>query len=230
MHIEVLSEDKSGGLTLEFLMATILAGLAANHTYVVRPHRGKGTMPHNEWQRPGRLASGLMDLLPAKVRAYAMTYQPQDLLLIVVMDADADDPVEIQDSLERIVHKFGGDLPFVIGVSVEEIEAWLLGDPAAIRQAYPRASLKRLAAYQQDSVCGTWEFLAGVLLGRDAEKAIQIGYPAIGQYKQEWARNIAPHLDPRRNVSPSFQRFYQRLIQQLAQAEPDAAGPPDPAP
>lgn len=233
MHIEILCEDKSGGMVLDHLMATILAQRPLQHTFAVRPHRGKGYYPRDEWGQPPRLANGLLDLLPAKLRAYTQTGRPENLLLVIVLDADAELPDQIQADLERLVRKFGGGLPTVIGISVEEIEAWLLGDAQAIRQAYPDASLKRLSGYRQDSVCGTWEVLASVLLGHEAERLIRIGYPAVGQYKQEWAHRIAPCLVPDRNQSPSFQRFFRPLIRQLAWHEAAAAaspsGPSDPS-
>jgi hypothetical protein len=219
VHIEVLSEDKSGGLVLEYLMAAILAGRTVKHTYAVRPHRGKGVFPRNEWQKPARFASGLMDLLAAKLRAYTLAFQPDELLLVVVIDADAEPPDKVYAELEHLVRKFGKPLPYVIGISIEEIEAWLLGDPQAIRAAYPEASLKKIASYRQDSICGTWEVLASVIVGRDADRIIRIGYPAVGQYKQEWSRNIAPFLVPDRNQSPSFQRFRHQLARQLSRQE-----------
>ncbi len=219
MHLEVLTEDKSGGVVLDNLLKNILTQRKYPHTYAIRPHRGKGYNPDNPFKKPARFASGLLDLLPAKLRAYAATNRPEQLLLLIVLDSDAEDPQKIHDEIEQIVLRFGNNLPAVIGISVEEIESWLLGDPAAIMAAYPKADLTKAGGYRQDSICGTWEILAFVLAGQQAGHMIRIGYPAVGQIKNEWASKIAPHLDPKRNQSPSFQSFYRSLLRNLGQQE-----------
>ena len=216
MHLEVLTEDKSGGVVLDCLLQKILdRRLPHTYSFSIRPHRGKGYPPDNLWKKPNRFASGLLDLLPAKMRAYAASYRPDQLMVLIVMDSDADAPQAVYGKLDQIVRQFGKDLPTVIGISVEEMESWLLGDPEAILAAYPDADLGKAGKYVQDSVCGTWEILASVLAGHQAEHIIRIGYPAVGQIKNEWARLIAPYLEPGRNRSPSFQRFHRLLLHNL---------------
>jgi hypothetical protein len=162
-------------------------------------------------RQPAKFASGLMDLLPAKVRAYADVYKPDELVLVIVMDSD-DEPFEkLYVDLERIIRKFGNGLPYVIGISVEEMESWLLGDRQAVIQAYPNAHLSAIEEYRQDSICGTWEVLATAIYGNSADRIIKIGYPAIGQYKYEWAARISPFIEIERNQSPSFKRFIRQL-------------------
>jgi len=219
MHLEVLSEDRSGGILLNHLLHSILKNRRVHHTYAIRPHRGKGNEPVNPMKRPAKFASSLLDLLPAKLRAYASTGQPDQLLLVIVVDADADDPQAVQLVLENLVIRFGRDIGAVIGICVEEIEAWILGDPQAILAAYPDADLQKAVVYRQDSVCGTWEILAQVLAGNQADQVIRIGYPAVGQLKGEWSGRIGPHMDPDRNRSPSFQRFYRALTRHLQSKE-----------
>ena len=107
----------------------------------------------------------------------------------------------------------------VIGIAVEELEAWLLGDRAAVLAAYPDINTKELDAYEQDSVVGTWEVLASAILGKRAIRLIKAGYPAVGSYKHKWAEAIAPHLDAKRNISPSFRSFYEYLLKCLNQLE-----------
>lgn len=211
MQIEILSEDKSSTAVLQSIMDQLLARRDIRHQVCIRPHRGKGFYPANFWKKPARYASGLMDLLPAKVRAYAEIYDPAELILVVVMDADDEDPNQVYRRLEKILLDFGDRLAYVIGISVEETESWLLADAQAISRAYPQADLALLNQYEQDSIVGTWEFLAAVLYGKDADRIIDIGYPAVGQYKHEWARRISPYLELDRNQSPSFQRFRNRF-------------------
>lgn len=223
MHLEVLIEDRSGAVVIQELLPRLLAGRAETHTFSIRPHRGKGSVPGNLLLPPARFASGLLDLLPAKARAYARSFYPEEVLLIVIMDSDEDAPEQVSGQIRDVLTRFAAPLPYVIGISVEEIEAWLLGDQQAILAAYPEANRGVLAAYRQDSVCGTWEVLAQAILGRQAHRVIRLGYPAVGQYKHEWARRIAPVLDPGRNRSPSFRRFLNALDRALSQAETKAA-------
>lgn len=216
MHIEVLCEDKSGSVVLDYITARFLADNDYSCTYEIRPHRGKGRMPGNFMDKPARFASGLMDLLPAKVRAYADVYDPTELILVVVMDSDDEPFDKIYSDLERILQKFGRKLPYVIGISVEEMESWLLGDRQAILAAYPQARMTVVDNYEQDSICGTWEVLARAIYGNSAERLIKIGYPAIGQYKYEWANSIGPFLKIYENKSPSFRRFIKQLTRIMA--------------
>lgn len=219
MHIEVLSEDKSGSVVLKNIMSKYLQNHTLNHSCSVRPHRGKGHYPADFMLKPAKFASGLMDLLPAKVRAYADVYKSNELLLVIVMDSD-DEPFEkVYLSLERIVRKFGNGLPYVIGISVEEMESWLLGDRQAVAQAYPNAPLAAIEDYRQDSICGTWEVLAEAIYGNSADRIIKIGYPAIGQYKYEWAARISQFMEIERNRSPSFKRFIRQLERILLRQE-----------
>lgn len=215
MHLEVLIEDKSGGIVMRHLLADMLD--KTDHTWAIRPHRGKGYWPERWDAAPKYLASGLYDLLPAKMRAYAAIHPRQNWLLVVIVDSDDDHPDAVASRIRTAAVRYAGHLPVVIGISVEEMESWLLGDPQAIREAYPEADLQRMAHYRQDSICGTWEILAHVLMGDRAERLIKVGYPAVGQYKGEWAEQIAPGLVAERNRSPSFQKFRQALLKALAQ-------------
>lgn len=223
MHFEVLTEDRSGGVVVEALMNKILAPLVSSYSIAIRPHRGKGELPDDPYAPPKKFASGLMDLLPAKLRAYDRIYAGTDFVLVVVMDSDDLFPDEVRESLAFQTAKFAPGLLNVIGICVEETESWMLADEEAVLAAYPEADLNVLREYRQDSVCGTWEVLCRALLREKARGLIRIGYPAIGQYKQEWAFQISRHMEPKRNESPSFSRFSDDLIQVANRVAPMAA-------
>jgi hypothetical protein len=212
MHFEVLTEDRSGGIVVETLMKRLLSDVVPSFTISIRPHRGKGESPKNWYQQPVKNASGLLDLLPAKLRAYDRVYAGTEFILVVIMDSDTLSPDAVQLLLHSMCRKFAPSLPYVIGICVEETEAWLMADEQALLEAYPDADMPVFKEYIQDSVCGTWEKLCEVLLHEKAAGLIRIGYPAIGQYKQEWAQNISNCMDPKRNISPSFIRFSRELI------------------
>ena len=211
MHFEVLTEDRSGGIVVETLMKSLLSAVVPSFTISIRPHRGKGESSDNWYQRPVKNASGLLDLLPAKLRAYDHVFAGTEYILVVIMDSDTLSPDAVQSLLHSMCRKFAPSLPYVIGICVEETEAWLMADEQALLAAYPDADMTVFKEYIQDSVCGTWEKLCSVLLHEKAAGLIRIGYPAIGQYKQEWSQNISQCMDPKRNISPSFIRFSREL-------------------
>ena len=211
MHLELLSEDRSGSVVLASILRILREKRHYRYTFSIRPHRGKGYMPQDPLRRPVRDTVGLLDLLPSKSRAYARVMDPDDNILIVVMDSDEIPPEKVESDIRSVLRRYASPLPHVIGISVEEIEAWMLGDARAILCAYPDADMDVVRRYDQDSICGTWETLARCVHPETAEKVVKIGYPAIGQYKFAWCRDISVHMDPDRNVSPSFRRFVDRL-------------------
>lgn len=220
MHIEILTEDRSGSVVVERLVTRLLEEEGLESTVAVRPHRGCGSLPKDWDTRPVKFASSLLDLLPAKCRAYNEVYGNTDTILVVVMDSDNNDPDELRKELYRVCKKYAKDVRSVIGLCTEEVEAWLLGDVKAIMQAYPDCDLDTYKDYVQDSICGTWEMLCRVTFPETYEDIIDIGYPAIGHYKARWAEVISPYLEPSENVSPSFQTFRNALLTALRDSTP----------
>ena len=214
LHFEVLSEDRSGGIILKTVIEKVIAAQTdAPFTVSVRPHRGKGRMlTESEAIPPPLFSSGLRELLPAKLKAYDRVFAGRRIILVIVMDSDDSIPQVLYRQLEDLSTQYAPSLVTVIGICVEEIESWLLGDEDAVTGAYGQAERSVIRSYSQDSVCGTWEVLARAILKDRAENLIRIGYPAVGQYKGEWASRIAPFLDPSRNRSPSFIRFRKILL------------------
>jgi len=218
MRIELLSEDRSGGMVLQRLTECILRGYTKEYTCYLRPHRGCGYWPNDPDQKPEPFASGLLELLPSKLRAYDKVYAGTQTIVIVCMDSDDHDPEEIRSRLRTTCKKYAPGLRTVIAISVEEMESWILADKNAILLAYPDADMNRLAQYEQDSICGTWEVLCDVLLHEQSARVKRIGYPAIGQYKTTWAEKISRYMVPGNNVSPSFKSFQVALEAALQSA------------
>ncbi|MDD3959367.1 MAG: DUF4276 family protein [Clostridiaceae bacterium] len=211
MRFEVLTEDRSGAVMVSRLMSKIIDPLVSDYNIRIRPHRGRGDVPSNPYQAPKAQASGLLDLLPAKLRAYDRVFAGSETVLVVIMDSDYHSPGELRDRLISLCRKHAPALHSVVGLCVEETESWLIGDKSALMRAYPEANMSVLDEYRQDSVCGTWEILCRSILGAKAERVIRVGYPAIGQYKHDWAQRISEYMEPDRNASPSFQRFRSYL-------------------
>lgn len=220
MHIEILTEDKSGAVVVQRLTRRICEIEGVEASVEVRPHRGCGSIPKMPDERPAKFASALLDLLPAKCRAYNRVYGNTDTILVVVMDSDDNDPEELRAKLYSCCKRYAPDVRSVVGLCTEEIEAWLLGDSAAIYSAYPDSDERALASYKQDSVCGTWEQLCRVVCPDNADDIIEIGYPAIGHYKARWAEEISEFMEPMNNVSPSFKNYYNSLATAMRNPEP----------
>ena len=219
MLIEILSEDKSGAVVVERLAERIVANEGMDVEVNVHPHRGCGSFPKDMTAKPPKFANSLLDLLPSELRAYNKVYGGKDLILIIAMDSDDKDPQALRQEIYAVAAKFAPDIRSVVGISTEEIEAWVLGDRAAILEAYPECKKDVLDSYVQDSVCGTWEILCRAI-SDDAEELIDIGYPAIGHYKALWTENISKYMLPQKNVSPSFNTFKMALITALKNPVP----------
>jgi len=146
--------------------------------------------------------------LPARLRGYKQ-WLPESAMIVVVVDRDDDDCLALKQQLEDFAFqaRFGtksapnpdGSFQVINRVVVEELEAWHFGDWQAVRAAYPRMpDLSGKAAYRHpDEIAGgTWEALERELQRR--------GYFDSGLRKREFARAVAEHMQPDRNVSPSF--------------------------
>ena len=219
MLIEILSEDKSGAVVVERSVERICAASGAKAQVNVRPHRGCGSLPKEPDSKPPKFASSLLDLLPAKLRAYNNVYRGKEIILIIAMDSDNNDPEALRKELYETARKYAPDIRSIVGLSTEEIEAWMLGDRQAVIDAYPQCDKKVLDSYEQDSVCGTWEVLCRAI-SENADKLIDIGYPAIGHYKARWAEEISRFMQPENNISPSFKNFNMALVTALKNPVP----------
>ena len=102
-------------------------------------------------------------------------------------------------------------LNVVFRLAIEEIEAWYLGDRAALLGAYPKAKREILDRYVQDAVCDTWEMLADAVHPGGSSEIKRTGFPLTGIIKHEWAGRIAPLMKPEANVSPSFRKLREAL-------------------
>ncbi|MCQ2515773.1 MAG: hypothetical protein MJ094_02790 [Saccharofermentans sp.] len=211
MHIEILTEDKSGSVVVERLTKQIVKSAGVSADIAVRPHKGCGNLPKDWNNKPPKFAGALLDLLPAKCRAYNKVYGGTDTILVVVMDSDDKDPVELRRELYTVCRMYCPSIKSVIGISTEEIEAWILADPKAILQAYPESDMEALKEYVPDSICGTWEMLCKVTFPKNYRSIIEIGYPAIGHYKSTWADSISEYMDASINTSPSFINYKNSL-------------------
>ncbi|MEO5348039.1 MAG: DUF4276 family protein [Magnetococcus sp. YQC-3] len=209
MHFELLVEDQSGKKALDILVPKIL-GAGHTHTLNIHAYRGIGRIPKDLRGAADPVKRMLLDRLPGLLRGYGNTFAgwPSDFPAAVVVVCDLDD---------RCLKAFRDELLAVLGecnpapltcfcIAIKESEAWLLGDPNAIRTAYPQV---KGSAWNKAG--DTWETLADVVTPGEAAQLARKGYPAIGEAKSRWAEEIAPHMDVDNNQSASFVYFRDKL-------------------
>ncbi|MCC6364869.1 MAG: DUF4276 family protein [Bryobacterales bacterium] len=152
--------------------------------------------------------------LPQRLKGYA-SWLPAGWRILVILDRDGDDCRTLKHRLENDAHRAGlrtpshGEDPQVFTrIAVEELEAWFFGDWPAVCEAYPRVQpgIPKKKQYRDpDAIAGgTWESFERILQ--------RAGYYRAGLPKISAARNIARHMEPRRNRSQSFQVFHDTLL------------------
>ncbi len=216
MHFEFLVEDKSGATALEILIPKIIG---TECTYKVHPYKGVGKIPRGMKDPKDASKRILLANLPKLLQGYGRAFNkyPQNYRAAVVVVCDLDDK-NFEDFLGELVNILNScnpkpDADFCL--AIEEGEAWLLGDIRAITTAYPKADAARLAKYINDSICGTWEFLADTIYNGGHEALKAEGWVEVGRQKSVWSENICPHMEPDDNKSPSFCNFRDRLLDRL---------------
>ena len=110
MRIEILTEDKSGSVAVERLIKQICLTEGIDADLYVRPHRGCGSLPQDWSEKPHKFASALLELLPAKCRAYNEALKGTDTVLIVIMDSDDHDPEDLKKELSLVCRKYATDI------------------------------------------------------------------------------------------------------------------------
>lgn len=204
MHrmLQLLLEEPSAEVALRIIIPRMIPHAEEHVNYELRVFSGK---------------DDLLRKLPSRLRGYSSWARNFDVRILTLVDRDDDNCVSLKERINRIavdaglkLHQsgsagFGGC--FKARIACEEIEAWFLGDPAAIRTAYPKVakSFEHRAGFRDvDAIRGgTWERLEKLL--QDA------GYFSNGLRKLELARTLAPLLSLENNSSASFNHFCNAL-------------------
>jgi len=212
MHFEILVEDQSGKKALDILVPKIIGH---EHTFNVHPYKGIGRIPKGLQVTADPNKRMLLDQLPRLLQGFGRAFAkyPDDYPAAVILVCDLDDRClhAFRAELDQVLHRCHPSPDTRFCVAIEEGEAWLLGDLPAIRKAYPKAKDTILNAYQQDSICGTWEKLADAIVPGGVQSLSKQGWYAAGKMKSEWAVAICPHMDIEANGSPSFCYFRGKL-------------------
>ena len=215
MHFEILVEDASGKALLEQVVPKILGPKGKPNFYRIvniqeLKHRVMAELPRKDAKTlPWDVI--LFQTLAMQLRAYSKALVRKNGIVVIVVDVDARRCDHFCHNLEDLFQTNAPHLDGGIRLSIEEVEAWILGDLSAVRRAYPLVKEYILQSYEQDSVCGTWEVLADAVFHGGSERLTEIGYPQIGREKCRWAENIGQYMDVDANRSPSFRAFRDLL-------------------
>jgi hypothetical protein len=210
MHFEILVEDQSGKRALDILVPKIIGD---DHTFKVRAYKGIGHIPRslgNSGEAHNRI---LLDQLPRLLRGYGRSFANYPAAVILVCDLDDKCLKTFRQELLNILNACDPKPETRFCISIEEGEAWFLGDISAVKSAYPNAKDSILNAYVNDSICGTWELLADAVYSGGSIKLSGKGWHAVGAEKSQWADKITPYMDVNNNASPSFAYFKHKLLE-----------------
>lgn len=214
MHFEILVEDQSGKKALDILVPKIIGD---EHTFSVHPYKGTGRIPNNTGNKGDASKRIMLDQLPRLFRGYGNAFAsfPDDYPAAVIIVCDLDDKClkAFRQELINILNACFSPPKTLFCISIEEGEAWFLGDIPAVKSAYPRAKDAVLKGYVNDSICGTWESLADARYIGGSSALSAKGWQAVGAEKSQWAEKITPHRDVTNNASPSFSYFRRTLLE-----------------
>ena len=185
------------------------------HEVVSHAHQGKGRIPTDPMGPPESKRRGLLDLLPATLRAYGAASHSNAAVLVLV-DADDDGCVSLKKELVDMAAKIR-PLPkrLLFRIAVEETEAFYFGDLAGLERAFPSADMVKARAYKPDEVCRTAE-LFGEVVGDG------------GLNKVAWAATMGELLTvrPQGSRSPSFKAFHGAFLRLAAPRSKAVVTPP----
>jgi hypothetical protein len=213
MHFEILVEGQSEVTALSILMSKIIGEYESPHTWKIHKHQGIGKIPENSAERPSIKDKSLLHNLTAKLRAYGAE-EDSELVVVVLVDLDdRDDCVAFKNELIELLSYCDKKPRSLFRIATEELEAWYLGDFAALKLAYPDLKQDIFDAYVQDSQIGTWEQLAEMVYPGGLNELHSKGKRSslVLQEKANWTKKICPYLNVEENRSPSFCCFRDGL-------------------
>ena len=127
-------EDKSGSIALDHILEKILGANGSVHTWRIHPYRGIGRLPKNLRGVANPNNRLLLDNLPRVLRGYGKSLTGSSAVVVVV-DADDRDCMAFKQELVDVLNACYPRPRTLFRIAIEEGEAWLLGDRAAVKSA-----------------------------------------------------------------------------------------------
>ena len=178
---------------MKALLDGLLPRLFPDLVFLCVPHDGKGDLEKS---------------VPRKLRAW----REPGVRFVVVRDNDRGDCVALKARLRGLCADRRGE-DVLIRIVCQELEAWYLGEPDALADAFRNESLRRIGSKAR------------------FRRPDHIPYPAralaqlVPQYQKiGCARALANHLNRERNRSPSF-RAMMDGVERLAMRPDDSHRP-----
>ena len=139
MHFEFLVEGQCELTALSIWMPKIIGEYKNPHTWKIHKHRGLGKLMEDMSAKPNPADNTLLHNLPSKLRAYGASNKT-DLVVVTLVDLDDhSDCREFKRQLLSTLQTCNTQPQAMFRIAIEELEAWFLGDPQAVFQAYPDA-------------------------------------------------------------------------------------------
>ena len=138
MHFEVLVEDKSTSVTVDVALKKMLGKNGVAHTWRIHPYKGLGRLPKGLSGTIDPSKRILLDRLPQVLQGYGRSLG-QESAVVVVVDLDRRDCRAFKREMLDVLDHCSPRPRTLFRIAIEESEAWLLGDLAAVRAAYPNA-------------------------------------------------------------------------------------------
>ncbi|MGC8494726.1 MAG: hypothetical protein ACP5SH_23625, partial [Syntrophobacteraceae bacterium] len=99
MRIHILVE----GLSEKTFLEAWLPRFLPQHSFKIIPHRGKGRIPGDPSKKPDPKRQGLLDQLPAKLRAYGRELRSDTDRILVLVDLDHDACLELKGRMLNLL-------------------------------------------------------------------------------------------------------------------------------
>lgn len=195
MTLHVLVEGSSEAAFFVPWLGRLLPGVKVK----VHPHQGKGSLPR-PGEAPDPRRRGLLCQLPQTLRGLGKGLDPAVDRVLVLVDADADDCRALKGALTDVLATIEPRPVVLFRIAVEELEAFYLGDLAALAHAYPSFDRELARRYPPDDIFGTAEHF-GRVVGDG------------GLNKVAWATEMGRRLttSAERSRSPSFRALVTGL-------------------
>ena len=153
MYFQFLIEDGSTSILVNHVMEKLAEQYRDKEIiWNVKFFGGIGHLSRkgSVWERK---TGKLLNDLPAFMKGFSKVLQNMEsAALIIVLDNDKRDVLQFRQQLENVAVSNIVLCDYVFCIAVKEMEAWLLGDSQAIREAYPNAKMQFMKKYKQDAI------------------------------------------------------------------------------